>query len=74
MLFESLSGALQVLLEGLFRSTWSLLGTLGANLEPPGRLLEPTWSQLGASWVPLGASWAQLGAFWEPLGRLLGSF
>jgi len=78
MLFESLPGALQVFLEGLFRSTWSLLGAswsqlgaswapLGANLEPLGGLLEPTWSQLGASWVQLGASWEQLGTSWGPL-------
>ena len=68
MLFESLRGALQLFLEGLFRCTWSLLGA--------------SWSQLGASWAPLGASgaplglhlgalaasWVQLGAFWEPQG------
>jgi len=77
MLFESLPGALQVLLEGLFRSTWSLLGAswsqlgassapLGANLEPTWRLLGPTWSLLGATWSLLGASWEQLGTSWGP--------
>jgi hypothetical protein len=66
MLFESLPGALQVLLEGLFRSTWSLLGA--------------SWEQLGTSWGPFehnlalwGASWVQFGASWVPFGRLLGS-
>ena len=84
MIFESLPGALQVLLERLFRSTWSLWGAswsqlgaswapLGANLEPLGGLLEPTWSQLGASWVQLGASWAPLGSNLAPLGGLLSS-
>ena len=78
MLFESLPGALQVFLEGLFRCTWSLLGAswsqlgaswapLGANLEPLGGLLEPTWSLLGATWSLLGASWEQLGTSWGPL-------
>ena len=78
MLFESLPGALQVFLEGLFCYTWSLLGAswsqlgaswapLGANLEPLGGLLEPTWSLLGATWSLLGASWEQLGTSWGPL-------
>ena len=64
MLFESLPAALQVFLEGLFRSTWSLLGASWS-------VLGASWSVLGASWSQLGASWAALGGSWAPLGRLL---
>ena len=71
MVFESLPGALQVLLEGLLRSTWSLLGAswtqLGASWPPLGANLEP----LGSHLEPLGCNLEPLGFNWEPLGVLL---
>ena len=64
MLFESLPDAFQVLLEGLFHSSWSLLGA--------------SWSQLGASWTQLGANLEPLGCHletsWGPLVERLCTF
>ena len=70
---------------GLKTSRWGHLGDsgssegfLGTVLGRLGAVLEPSWGRLGFLLAPfgasgghLGASWGRLGASWAPLGAIL---